>query len=338
MSPANPWILGSPLRDFAMLLLPGLAGFALARAVPHSSGFLALAIFFAVYGWIDNGHVYATVWRTLVNGRERRRHSIYLWGPVACIFAVFVWAQTGAPGLWLFAVYITLFHNFRQLWGFNRWYQKLAGRKDAGSSVYFHGLLLLPALAYHTRPFTSNHYYLVPGDLFHWPHWPTHLGSVVAWFLLLAAWLFREARLWKRGIREPGRLYGFGAGVIIYAGAFFLGERDVDLAFPLVLSHGISYLAVSAQTSGRLGLPGTGRPVRAFAWMLATALIGGLFAYSLTEAQDFETWSASGSPLLLNLAIAAYLGPLYAHYLFDAWLWTGRHPEAREVFAAHDRR
>lgn len=331
----NPWILGSPARDFAMLLLPGILGFALARLLPQRVEFLSLLVFFLVYGWIDNGHVYTTIWRTLINKQERARHSIYLWGPLACVIFVLAWAVSGWPGLWLFAVYITLFHNFRQLWGFNRWYQKLAGRSDRSSSFFFHGLLLLPAVAYHTRPFTANHYYLVPGDLFHWPHWPTHLGAVILWCALLVVWLGRESLLWRQGIREPGRLYGFGAGIIIYGGAFFLGERDVDLAFPLVLSHGISYLAVSAQTSKRLGLPGTHGRGHALAWMFATALIGGMFAYSMTEMQDFESWQAGANPFLLNLAIALYLGPLYAHYLFDAWLWTGKHPEAKAIFAPH---
>lgn len=332
----NPWILGSFKGDFAAILLPALLGFVLSRYVSLEPGRGQLALFL-VYGWIDSGHVWTTFWRTHVHGPERALHPRRLWLPLFVTAGIAVWLLSGLPGFWTFAVAGTLFHNQRQLWGFVRWYEKLAARRRRATRVFFFCFIALPVLAYLARPVDPGHYYLVPADIPHFASAGAFWILTYAWFAALFTWAFYELALYFRGQREWGRCFGLGAAALIYGYGFFGARTVMDVAFPLILSHGVSYLAVLAQTSRRLAIPRAGAHY-GWAWIAATAFTGGLLAHFLLKEVEFSAWRDGPHAWLICLGGALYFGPTLTHYLYDAWLWTGRHPEAAAIFVEHRRR
>jgi|GEM_PF-2678908 len=334
---SNPWILGSFWRDFCAILLPALLGFFLSRSISYTHGFGAgqLALFI-VYGWIDSGHVWTTLWRTHAVREERIRRPWATWLPLLITVSIAAWLLLGIPGFWIFAVTATLFHNQRQLWGFLRWYEKLSGTRHRVSAWFFAGFVGLPVAAYAMRPLDPGHFYLVKADI---PHFSFSFGFwavTAAWFTLVFAWAFWELFLYFGcGLREWGRCFALGATALIYGYAFFGARTVMDIAFPLVLSHGVSYLAVMIQTSRRLRIPLSGTQRAGWAWLLGTALAGGLLAYFLLEEFEFENWNKGPGSALVCIAVALYFGPTLSHYFSDSWLWTGRHPDAALIFGAH---
>lgn len=332
----NPWILGSFPKDFSALLLPALLGFYLSRGLNRSlDGWSGQLVLFLVYGWIDSGHVWTTFWRTHIYKRERFLRRRALWLPALVTGGIALWLLLGLPGFWTFAVVATLFHNQRQLWGFVRWYEKLAGKRRKETFWFFHLLIFLPVLAYVLRPVDPGHYYLVKADIPHFSWAGAFQWVTWAWLATCIYWAAFELRLFFRGEREWGRVFGLSSAAVIYGYGFFAARSVMDVAFPLVLSHGVSYLAVMAQTSRRLGIPAAGGR-KGWVWLAATALAGGVVAHFLLEELDFEAWNQGGGAWIICVGVALYFGPTLTHYLFDSWLWTGRHPEAGEIFRSHE--
>jgi hypothetical protein len=333
----NPWILGSFPRDSLAFCLPALLGFVLSRSLSfRKEDFAAQLALFVVYGLVDSGHVWTTLWRTHAHRPDRRDRGWRRWLPLLVTAVIAVWLLSQLPYFWPVAVAATLFHNQRQLWGIVRWYEKLAGTRRRPTAVFFHLFVWLPVLAYLTRPVNPNHFYLVPNDIPHFSSPSFFWALTYTWLLTVFAWALHEMFLYFRGTREWGRVFGLGAAALTYGWAFFGARTVMDVAFPLVLSHGAAYVAIMAQTSRRLGIPRLETRARAWVGLLATALGGGVLAVCLLERFDFADWSVAGAGRVwICLASAAYFGPVLSHYIADGWLWTGRHPEAREIFAGH---
>lgn len=324
----NPWILGSFNRDFLWLHFPGLLGLLfvfLGREFDADS--VRLLIVTLIIAWIDNGHVYTTVFRTGLNPRDADRSWKILWVLLAVFLGLALWAELRIPGFWSMVLYVTIFHNARQLWGLHKWYGKLSGRgTERWQDLIFTAMTLGPVLIHFVSPFRSSDLmYVVPGDLWHWPsetaYWSLLGLYGIAWLVFLARTL-PKFRSWSQ---SPVRLWGLLTPGLIYGGAFLFGETADEILVPLVLSHGVAYLALMAQTSDRLKLS---------AWTGFRPLLLGLFIF----AAVFGSLEAVSQDLRESLEPdwlwALLLTPLFTHYVLDAILWRRGHPEAKLVFAA----
>lgn len=334
----SAWILGAPRRDLALILLPGLAGLAIAALFTDGSRPLLLAALVAAT-LIDSGHVYLTVWRTVFRPAERRAAHIYWSVPLAIFAAVALWLALPLPGLWTALVYLTVYHHVRQFYGVSRWYQKLAGRFDAPSGRWLYALTLIPFALFHVRP--GVRVALFSGDdLLLSPHAGLYTAGLAAFALVVAAWLFREVRLWRRGHREPGRVLSIAAPALLYALCFLVARTETAILLPLLLSHGIPYFALMGHSLRRL------EPARyrtalgtAFVLLATAALFGGAESWLehsviTTQTPNYASAGVSTGQALLT---ALLLVPLVSHYIWDAFIWRGDHRDARVIYAAASR-
>ncbi|MEZ4265932.1 MAG: hypothetical protein R3F39_06100 [Myxococcota bacterium] len=332
--PAAQWILGSPPRDLALILLPGLAGFALAALFAEGSQALLLGALVAAT-LVDSGHVYLTAWRTVLRPDERRASRVYWVVPLAVVLVVALWLWLALPGLWTALVYLTVYHHIRQFYGVSRWYQKLAGRFDAASGRWLYALTLTPFALFHARP--GVRISLFSGDdLLLRPHATLYAIGLAAFALLVAAWLFREATLWRRGLREPGRVLSIAAPAGLYAASFLVARTETAILVPLLLSHGIPYFALMGLSLRRLE-PARYRTVLGTValLLLTAALLGSAetwFEHSVITTQN-PHYARAGVSAAQALLTGLLLVPLLSHYIWDASIWRGDHRDARTIYA-----
>ncbi|MCB9730691.1 MAG: hypothetical protein H6746_19630 [Deltaproteobacteria bacterium] len=333
--PASRWILGSPARDLSAILLPGLAGLALASLLAADSRALVLGALVAAVV-VDSGHVYLTAWRTVLRPAERRASRIY-WGvPLAVVAAITLWLLLALPGLWTALVYLTVFHHVRQFYGVSRWYQKLAGRFDAPSGRWLYALTITPFLIFHVRP--GVRISLFSGDdlLLH-PHPGAWLLGLGLFAVLALAWLSREALLWRRGVREPGRVLSIAAPATLYALCFLVARTEATILVPLLLSHGIPYFALMGLSLRRLEPARYRTALGTVALLLLTAVVlGGAESWTEQNIITTETpnYARTGVSLAQALLTGLLLVPLLSHYIWDAFIWRGDHRDARTIYTS----
>ena len=308
--------------------MPGLLAIILARIIDSDHQPISYLFFaFVATGVLDAGHVYGTVWRTYLNAKEVRRLRLYLFLPIALFLIFFLWLNFSLPLLGAFVVYATIFHNIRQFFGINKWYQKLNGQFSKASDYFVYLLCFIPFVAFHFRSFPPSEflYYSDEGTFFH----PSHLLLQITFVLygvVLFSWIvFEFLRLkkygdWNRSLSVliPGIIYGF---------SFISAKNEAEVVFPLVAAHGAAYFALSALALKR---------TQSYRFSsFTTALIGFSLVAFIFGSIEFE-W---GDPLtesetpFHDLYMSLFLTPLFCHYIFDMFLWTRHHPESKMVFA-----
>ena len=333
------WILGNFRRDALWLLLPGVVAIALSFGydwrVGAGGSIEQLLYVVLVLALIDNGHVYSTVWRTVFRPGELRTHWIY-WVAPLFVFALFtVWIALSVPYLWAFVFYVAWYHHLRQYYGIARWYQKLNGRFCRWTTRFLYVLLVLPFILFHLRG--EPGWYFRSAQEFFAVDWPLafQIGLVV-YGVVLAAWLIFEVRLWFTGVREVNRLLSVGAPAFVYAVCLLFGSSMLEVFFPMLVAHGVPYLAIIALSMRRV------QPARySNAWsvavlLLITALLAGALVYTLENEWVEELVSTNATPVtgLLGAAgIALMLTPLFCHYIWDAFIWKGTHRDAARFYA-----
>jgi hypothetical protein len=336
MADPRAWILGTSGRDAGLIVFPGLVGVALAWLLREGSPAAHLYAFCAVV-LIDSGHVYTTAWRTYLRKEERQSHPIYWVAPLLVLSGVALWVWLRIPYLWAFVVYATAFHHIRQFYGMLRWYQRLNGRRCAPSAFFLYALTLLPLLLFHVRPPGSIQelVYYTNQDLFFAPHSELFHAGMALYGLTACAWLVFELALWSRGVHEPNRCFAVLGPALLYAFCFLWGDSIEEVLFPLLLAHGIPYLAIMSLSLTRLNARVFSTMAKVASLMTLTIAVFGVLEW-LYEEHVIEISNAYVDlPVRFGdgFLIMVYLTPLLLHFIFDAYIWTGRHREATVVYA-----
>ena len=329
----NPaaWIFGSAGRDFCALNLGGLAAFAFVWLAPLDAAWAGPVLFFCM-ATIDTGHMYSTVWRTHFRIEELKSTKLYWGAPLTVFLVALVWITARVPYLLTAVLYATIYHHMRQYYGVVRWYEKLNRRFSGASKFFIHALFALPLLAAHFNPRGISQIFNT-GDLLLYPHPGLYAATTTIYLTVLAAWLAYEITTWTRGHREPNRALAIGLPMLFTGVGCYFGRSTPQILLPLVCTHGVAYFSLMALSLERLEpkrYPSVGIP---FAGIVAFAAVAGYSALYFEER--FMDAGYSTEALTFNEAtvMALLLVPTVCHYLFDAWIWTGRHREARIVFA-----
>ncbi len=328
----DKWICENFWVDFMWIILPGWIGVLLARSFPVESAWMALYAFLAVVV-VDSGHTYTTWWRTLFRPEERDRHPIYWLTPVLTVLGVFVWIKLKIPYLWSVIVYNAIFHQIRQYYGVMRWYQKLNGRYCPWSNRLLYTLLVIPFVLFHFRGIDSIILYS-EDELFLYPS--PRLLSIGTWiyYAVLSVWLVHELNLLRRGIRELNRFLSMAVPISIYGLGFMYGRNLAEVVFPILFAHGIPYIAIMDVSLRRLNPDMFKTFAKVFGLLVVTAVLFASvedfaigFLTTMNQAyryKDTSTFQAFLTGLVLM--------PLICHFVWDAYIWTGKHHEARTVF------
>ena len=113
---------------------------------------------------------------------------------------------------------------------------------------------------------------------------------------------------------------------VFYGFAFLASRNAAQVLFPLVVSHGLAYLALTDFSLRKIH-PGVYKGLLPALFVGATALLFGGMEF-LLEDSLLEI----GSPTKA-LTTAILLTPLFCHYYFDMFLWKSTHPHAAKVYA-----
>lgn len=340
MRAGSGWILGNFWRDAGLILFPGMLAILISNSgelEQNSEALFVYAVFILVL--VDNGHVYSTVWRTLFRKSERRAHAIYWAAPLIVSVGLFLWIATGLAYLWAFVFYAAWFHHLRQYYGVSRWYQKLNGRFCAWTNRFLYTLLILPFLLFHFRGvpdwfFRSRQEYFAVD----WPD-ALLLGSLV-YITLVLVWLVFELSLILRGFHEWNRLLSVFGPALLYGFCLLGGESLEEVFFPMLMAHGVQYLAIIALSLRRINPEGFPGYRKIAGLLLMTVVLAGFmeFVVEVNWLNDLDNLDASPVVSTLEAAgIALFLTPLMCHYIWDAFIWRGSHADARSVYSAEAR-
>lgn len=330
------WILENPPLDLLLIILPGWLGVVLAWNLPQDSLWMTLYAIFAIW-FVDAGHTYTTWWRTIFRKEERETHYIYWLAPVATIIGIFLWIKLRIPYLWTVIAYNAIFHQIRQYYGVSRWYQKLNGRHCVVSNRYLYTLLVMPFVLFHFRGIDWITLYS-EGELFLYPAPTIFRVGMGIYLLTFLSWLVFEFRLWQKGIFELNRFLAMLVPISIYGLGFTQGENLAQVVFPILMAHGIPYMAIMDVSLRRLNPKIFTTFVKVLGLMVLTATLlssienfASNFMDTLNQAYRYRDTS-TGQALLT----AVVMTPLICHFVWDAYIWKGTHHEAKTVYSLSD--
>lgn len=330
------WIFGKVQNDLLWLHIPGLVALFLVFGLPITDAYLGGMLFILLAkGLFDSGHIAATFFRTYGIPAERS-NKVYLWSPILIFLVFTLWMAFKIPGFWMFIIYSTLFHNFRQYYGVTRWYQKLNSRFDKVSDIFLHLLCLIPFIAFHFRNLKDLDLYFDAHVLYFYPQQTIFNFLVGLWVITFSCFLWREFKFaTKTNHREWNRIISVLIPSLIYFFSFTFGETLAEIFIANVLGHGLAYIGLISLSMNKVSKT---KFRRAVALTGLTALIWGslvtIIEYGYLDQFTYQHLITESLPI--QLAIALYLTPLFMHYFYDAFLWKSSHPQAKLIYSRHD--
>jgi hypothetical protein len=325
------WILGSFKKDFAAFYLPGAATtiFLLFYSL-SADQFLFIFLAWLFFGVLDSGHVYTSVWRTYLDKKEfKRRKWTYLLSPLIIFTAFYLISLFDFILLGAIVVYATLYHNMRQFYGMSKWYQKVNSSFDKISDYFFYILTVLCFVTVHFRTDLQLSEYYPNANRFLYPNLFLVKICLFLFFLTLLAWsIYEFHKAYKTGELEWARLLSIAFPVGLYAVSFLHFKTLPTIVFPLVVSHGLSYMVLIHQSARK-----TAEPEKIISWglpvtILAVALVFGSLEFYFDDF-EFANPNSGFKPLLAALLLT----PLFCHYYFDAFLWKSSHPDFHKIIS-----
>lgn len=288
---------------------------------------------------IDVGHVWSTLWVTLLRRDQREAHALSFAGLALGIYlaGVAVHAALGNSAFWRLVAYAACFHFVRQQVGWvhlararAREFDAIGARVDAATVT----LSALEPLAYwhvHGRSFG----WMIADDFVRLP--PIVLLVVRAVYALtLGVFLLREAAALRRGRLHLGKLLVIASTAIGWHAGIEIIDSDLVFTAFNTAAHAAPYVYFVAVRAEPSTLAAHAR--RGLGAALTFVLV--LVAIAFTEEVLWESlvWGDHGfpSPPSWAVALASGIVPLLAlpqlvHYAVDAVIWRRSHrPSLRE--------
>lgn len=322
------WILGSLKRDFLAFYLPGfLVSFLLILFGLPENQVLFLFLAWLFFGVLDSGHVYTTVWRTYLDKNEfKRRKIVYTLSPFIFFLAFFFMSIFDFVLLGALVVYATVYHNMRQFYGLTKWYQKINSSFDKKSDFFFYSLTFLSFATLQFRSDLNFGEYYPGANKFFYPNFFLEKIFVFLFFLNLLFWVSYEMfKAYRTKVVEWTRILSVAFPVGLYAFSFMHFKTVATVVFPLVVSHGISYMILILYSAQKTKYGGVS------SWKLPAAIVSVAAIFGSAEflLEDFQI---EASFFYFKSALAALiLTPLFCHYYFDAFLWKSNHPDFHKI-------
>ncbi len=318
------WILGKSYLDLLFILLPGLFGLLVIKIFPETNAlpFGVAILFFIVKSLIDSGHVYATLWRTLFSKEELLSSKRYLLTPVILTIVIFLWTILQIP-YFQFTLFLTvIWHNVRQYYGIQKWYQKINQRKSRYPDLFFNLLVWIPIV-------------LAPLNLSNYPDnkFPPTIFTVGIYLygVVVASWIFYEILLLQKGINEINRVLAMAIPIFLIA----LTCLDKFLnPIPFLLAHGVPYIAIMTLSMKKIRPTQFNSLAKSLFLILIVVIIFGTIHgqwYKIVDYSSLFSTDELTSPLK-TFILRIPLIPLLCHYYWDGFIWTQKHREAKLIY------
>jgi len=321
---SQTWILRNSTKDLCLFYLPGILAILISKFISGAEGNWTYLLFtWLALGVLDGGHVYSTLWRTYFNKNELLRRPLYYKLAPVLLFLLFaLWVYFGGLYLGYVVVYFTIYHNIRQLFGVSKWYQKINKSFDKGSDFFLYAFCLIPVIAFHFRDNVQTpNYYDVSGSLY--PDQFLFSLSLLIFSLLFLLYAVKEVIFYfKTKQLQTARILSVIYPGLIYSFAFLFSNNIIEILFPLVVSHGLTYLILIDYSLERTT---SNYKKKTLIFVLLAAVVFGSTEF-FTESLFVDVSDPTKA-----IATALFLTPLFCHYLFDAFLWTKDHPESHLI-------
>jgi hypothetical protein len=339
------WIFKSHWQDFIKLYLPGILGVLLLEFL-NPGDEVPVAFYFFVFYFLDAGHVYTTLWRTMFNPTEFKREPLTWQVPLVILLLTTIWLLLKIPYFWSFVVYYTFYHNLRQGWGIIRWYEKINQRFDRNELIYY-ALTVIPLIMFHFRvlPFKVTYYsetdfffnpQLEPFSLdigmmtltfYNWVYFSLLLLYLGVWL----GWMGREIATYRKNHSwELNRLLAMVYFFAVYAYSFIFSNTTVEVLAILILSHGFPYIFIMSKhlTNKEWSLK---KVLLALGILLffGTSVNYVLEEYYLTQ---IFYYTKTDPPWWEYLVAILYIVPTLSHFTWDIYLWKRIHPDVGNLY------
>ena len=347
----GPWLWG-PTID--LTVFGGSAVLALALvAAGHLTGWSQAAeapvwVWLALVLVVDVAHVYATVFRTYLDGVElRQRPWLYFGTPAACYLAGVALHLWGPGPFWTVVAYVAVFHFVRQQIGWVAVYRARAGQRQRldrwldDAAIYV--ATGYPLIAWHAHLDQTRFVWMRDGDFLNLAPLAARLEPIAhgAWWLLLGVFLVRQVVLAARGTVHLGKTTVVVTTAAIWYVGIVVTNSDFDFTVTNVIVHGVPYFALlfayaRAHRRERPTALGS-RIVMGGVGAFLAVLVG--FAFLEETAWDLLVWHerpwlfgdgfVNLNALALSLVVPLLAVPQLTHYVLDGFLW--RRGESRRL-------
>lgn len=283
----------------------------------------------------DVAHVWATVFKTYLDPRERRaRARLFAVAPAVALAASVALYAVGELAFWRALAYVAIFHFVRQQYGWVALYRAKAGETDTFGRIVdtaaIYAATCGPLLYWHTHV-PRRFSWFVANDVVALPPVLYPIGTAL-YAIALAAYAVRAASLWARGRGNAGK----DVVVVTTAVSWFVGivVFDSDYAFTVtnVLMHGIPYFAIvwTHAKASRATEPGVARSLTQH----VLVFLGALWLVAFVEELLWDRAVWHDRPWLfgdgweigsLKLVVVPLLAlPQLTHYVLDGFIWKRR--------------
>ena len=282
---------------------------------------------------VDVAHVWSTLFRTYLDGEERRRRPLLYWGLPFVVFVVGYLVHSAKPAwFWTGLAYIAVFHFIRQQYGFVSLYRGRAGERRLWVRRFDQLVVYIgtgvPILYWHVG-LPRNIAWFVEGD-FIGPlpqgvmdiAWPVYCVVGVLWVAHRLMEVRASGPQWGRDLTMLATWLTWYTGIVL---------TDLDFVFTAtnVLIHGVPYTAL-VWWSARRNTSKTA-PLRRFPWWLLLVTCAGCaiieeWLWDLTVWNERAYWFGSlpdtiQGGWIVDLAVPLLMVPQATHYLLDRYIW-----------------
>ncbi|MBC7661973.1 MAG: hypothetical protein H7249_19950 [Chitinophagaceae bacterium] len=298
---------------------------------------------------IDVGHVYASLYRTVLSARMwRDEKRLLLLVPLVAYALVFAAYQWDALIFWRLLSYIAVFHFVRQPYGLFMLYKRNARRDPLWvhrlDQIAIYTASLYPLALWHLDPSRTFNWF-VPGDFLIVKGASWRGAFHVTALIIACLWTSKEIFLVRTGqkFNVPkaavliGTALSFGMGILYW---------NSDFAFTAtnVISHGVAYMGLIYLADASRTLP----PFpKAQAFVKPALFVLSLLVFAYLEEALWDTMIWAEHPEFFSLisnvfgdvraseGALAWLVPLLAlpqltHYIWDGFIWRKR-PSAASI-------
>lgn len=339
------WIFNKKI-DFNLILLPMIGIPLFFILFPNINNF-TLVFFLIAVQLFDVGHVYTTIWMTIFDKEEfQSNKKLYLYTPIIISIIFFSWIYLKIPYFWSFIAYFTIYHNIKQGYGIQRWYQKVNKRFCKNSNIFFYILTVFPVFIAHFREDLIISFYTEKKDmLFRYSGPDFHIFNIqfdnlllfillVFYFFTLIYFFINEFLIYKKIQKfELSRFLYMVSFIFMYGISFIYFDHIIKIASAIIISHALIYIYILYNKLPKLYPNKFNKKNKLILYLTLTILISSSINYYIQENLiDVSYHYLHNIDILQILFIIIYVIPTICHFIWDSHIWKSNHRFSKKIY------
>ena len=342
------WIF-SKKEDFFIIYLPMIILPFYFLLTPEISG-LKLITFFILIQLFDVGHVYSTIWMTLFDKNEINSNKFsYITIPIIISVIFSLWLYFKIPYFWSFIAYFTLYHNFKQGYGIQRWYQKKHKRFCSISNKLFYFLNIIPIIILHFRNDVIPSFYTKNQDMIFQYKGSSisflnmefdnfiYLFLIIIYLSTIILFIANELFIYIKNKKFETSRFLFTLSFSFMYGISFIYFTDfLKMASTIILTHAFLYIYILLKKLPIL-YPNKfkEKSIKLPVFLIITIILGSGFNYIIESSLiDVSYHYLSKRISLLEIIFTLfYVIPTICHFYWDSIIWKNKHRFSKKIYS-----